>query len=155
MRENMGLYRGKRKDNGEWAEGNLFENDNSNFPMVLIGHVIMSRDKHFPQDLSFDGYGLEEVDPETVGQFTGLTDNNGEKIFEGDIIHYQKSDIVCVGIIRFGEYSLPGLHLGFNVEWVSPDAVDFRKDIRFWAICREISVVGNIHDNPELIEVRI
>lgn len=117
MRENMGLYRGKRKDNGEWAEGNLFENDNAHFPMVLIGHVIMSRDKHFPQDLSFDGFDLCEVDPETVGQFTGFHDSTqwedltpeeqqaflhqpdgwentpdawpGKQVFEGDILQFE------------------------------------------------------------------
>lgn len=143
MRENMGLYRGKRKDNGEWVEGNLFENDNAHFPMVLIGHVIMSRDKH-TNALSFDGFDLCEVDPETVGQFTGLPDKNGMNIFKGDIVEYFPGGLFLIpqtGIVEFHDgafgvmlFEKKGIFLTF--------AADYCK------------VIGNIHDNPELLEVK-
>ena len=143
MRENMGLYRGKRKDNGEWAEGNLFENDNSNYPMVLIGHVVMSRDKH-TNELSFDGFGLHEVDPETVGQYTGKDDSNGQKVFADDIVKVF-TGIGChhpfVGVIRYRG-------CGFHFEFGQYGKVLFGE----WA--REFYVIGNIHDNPELLEVK-
>lgn len=144
MRENMGLYRGKRKDNGEWAEGNLFENDNSNYPMVLIGHVVMSRDKH-TNELSFDGFGLYEVDPETVGQYTGLTDKNGVKIFEGDILRIiERGETIDGGIVAFrNEY--PGGWLVMDKAYESKCSLAMRNDVE---------ITGNIHDNPELLEVK-
>lgn len=127
------LFRGKRKDNGEWIYGDLRQ-----WSETSMG--ICDRDlKHtFP------------VRPETVGQFTGLTDQYGAKIWEGDIIRYMDDDEISIGVIRFGEYQ--DFNIGFNIEWLSPNAVDFfRRDIRFWTVCREITVIGNIHDNPELL----
>lgn len=149
MRENMGLYRGKIKNGTRWVVG----------PLLFVEEEPAIYDTTDPESTSVWMYGEAHlwgavpVIPETVGQCIGLTDKNGKNIFEGDIIHYHESDKVYVGIIRFEGYSQSiGLHLGFNVEWVSPDAVNFRQDIRFWAICREISVVGTIHDNPELLK---
>lgn len=145
MRENMGLYRGKRKDNGKWEVGNLFENDNYNFPMVLIGHVIMSRDKHFPQDLSFDGYYLVEVDPETVGQFTGMTDKNRKKIFEGDIVQTIKTEFKPPR-----KYKKP-FHVHYNSDF--PITVEeYYSPFEHFTEKVAYEVVGNIHDNPELLQ---
>lgn len=152
MRENMGLYRGKRKDTGEWVEGNLFENDNGNYPMVLIGYIIMSRDKHFQQDLNFDGYDLVEVDSETVGQFTGLTDLHGKKIFEGDIIKIRfESDSFTHPAEPIVWYDIAKVfwsseHFGWYAAFASGE------ELSLWEYDDpdDVEIVGNIHDNPEL-----
>ncbi len=139
------LFRGKRLDNGEWVEGNLFRNDNEHFPMTLIGNVIFSRGKH-TNALSFDGFDLAEVDPATVGQFTGLLDKNGKRIFEGDIL---KDD------------------WGKNFEvFFSTKTCSFMANLKIapseWetgnyrigeAWTDTVKIVSNIHDNPELLEV--
>ena len=67
------LFRGKRVDNGEWVYGSLYiwkEAKTSPYKKFRIGSFVESRMRHY------------EVDPSTVGQFTGLTDKNGKKIFE-------------------------------------------------------------------------
>ena len=138
MRENMGIYRGKRKDTGEWVEVNLIESDNSHYPMVLIGHVITSRDKH-TNALFFDGFDLCEVDPSTVGQFTGLLDKNGKRIFDGDVLTVDGEDGFFV--LEFQEDTARFVMSGGIV-------VDFDN---FWSY--EVEAIGNIHDNPELLEV--
>lgn len=138
MRENMGLYRGKRKDTGEWVEGNLFENDNAHFPMVLIGHIIMSRDKHFQQDLNFDGYDLCEVDPETVGQFTGMTDIGGRRIFEGDIMKTAVTGLAPkTGAVLYQDGA-------FGLRCTDGSA------LFLCFVAESCTVIGNIHDTPVL-----
>ena len=141
MRENMGIYRGKRKDTGEWVEGNLIESDNSHYHMVLIGHVITSRDKH-TNALSFDGFDLCEVDPSTVGQYTGLMDKNGECIFEGDVLTADGEDGFFV--LEFQEDTARFVMSGDSM------VIDFDN---FWSY--EVEVIGNIHDCLNHLERRV
>ena len=121
------LFRGKRKDNGEWIYGDLRQ-----WSETSMG--ICDRDlKHtFP------------VRPETVGQFTGLTDKNGKRIFEGDII---KDDWGKIFKVIFTTTSC-----GFMVKCtVAPNEYEKGKYRLGDAWCNTIAVVGNIHDNPELL----
>ncbi len=115
------LFRGKLIASGEWAYGNLVIKTN--------GVSIIT-----PDDTPLGKYG--QVFPETVGQYTCLTDKNGNKIFEGDIL---KTSISCIFSV---EWEKEGRFLGFTSE---------RKIVY---VNREpkAEVIGNINDNPELLE---
>jgi uncharacterized phage protein (TIGR01671 family) len=118
------LFRGKRKDNGEWAYGF--------FSMQNLGH------KFVPVILQFDTKSIIPVDviPETVGQYTGLKDKNGMKFFDGDIFRDSIGNIAVV------EWEGEGRFLGMTIE----------RERKILYINREpiVEVIGNIHDNPEL-----
>ena len=133
------LFRGKLKS-GKWAEGNL--------TVTKTGVFIIT-----PDETPCGCYGA--VQPDTVGQYTGLSDKARTKAFEHDCIRQVHGD--AIGIIRYGEYNnafdgdkLPH-HVGFYVDWVSGEDKDFlRKDLCYWLNCVEI--IGNIYDNPELLK---
>lgn len=122
------IFRGKRIDNDEWTEGYLFKIWNRTF--LLWG-------------MTGDVPNMVEVKPETVGQYTGLTDKNGKKIFEGDIVKFSHLvfDESRIGVISY-EMNVTGFVLGHKggYSWiVYPN--------EFY------EVIGNIYDNPELLEV--
>lgn len=134
MREK--LFRGMRKDNGEWVEGFLFQTKE---------HTYIAYAEQFDDDLFLSPKNIFiEVIPETVGQFIGLT-ANGKKIFEGDIVAgavywlgRQKN-----GIVAFRDGS-------FGLIWHRGEVEQFNP---FTSMCNiEYEVIGNIHDNEELSE---
>lgn len=130
-------YRTKYK-NGDWVFGLLSK------PYHDFNGYIQPAEMR-----NTDGVDGIDVDHETLGQYTGLTDKNGVKIFEGDII--QDQETFERGIVMFGEYNdFTGTsHVGFYVRW---NRVHLRPDILFWIRYRKIEVTGNIYDNPELVE---
>ena len=155
MRET--LFRGKRIDNGEWIEGSLISNDHGRcfiaiHPSLAFGPT--SKDEINGETL-WGFYPFFEVDPSTVGQCTGLI-AHGKKIFGGDIVKLNSPNII--GIICFGKYAktpdtLKKTFLGFYIDWHDYGML-FRRDIAFYTdqYGVQIEVIGNIHDNPELID---
>ena len=121
------LFRGKRKDNGEWLWGDLLQDRD------LGICLIEGFDYYTDADGLQRDYFQHEVIPETVGQYAGLTDKNGEKIFEGDIVNCITSDfdgsdkyVYNFKITNITDYE----QMGF---------LDF---------CHAIEIIGNIYGNP-------
>ena len=127
MREIKILFRGKRIDNGEWIEGSLLGIDWCDKPSTY------SIAPNTPVSVFYS------VIPETVGQYTGLTDKNGKRIFEGDIVSLVKHD----GLIYKVVY-VPCRYELVNSKGVNCFVLDIYKS-------ENIEVIGNIHDNPELL----
>jgi uncharacterized phage protein (TIGR01671 family) len=170
------LFRGKDESgilNHQWQYGAL---DNT--------------DEKFPKIIRLDSWGnkmIVNVVPETVGQFTGLTDTNGKRIFEGDIVkcrhHWQlrvypragideeqyffsqkirgaygkgvdKGNVFipCERYYYFRNYAVE--YFARNGEFRVRNGSCFHPLTRSWIFNRDMEVIGNIHDNPELLEVR-
>lgn len=134
------LFRGKHKD--KWLFGYLLYDEENNKAFIA---------EHFEDGAAY----LREVIPETVGQYTGLTDKNGKKIFEGDIV--RADDYIfsikygkCGGTPNADNYG----YMGFYLEAVSEGTklcahYGLRDDVCYFT---DIAVIGNIHDNPELMQ---
>ena len=134
------LFRGKRIDNGEWLEGSFLNDRGGSFyicPAV--------------SDISYGDGGNSrrigcwyKVDPSTVGQYTGLNDKNGKRIFEGDVakvLQGKDKDIAYVGFENgaFMLYPKTG-NIYEKTLW------------EYWYNDWDVDVIGNITDNPELLE---
>lgn len=144
MREHMGLYRGKHP-NGMWVYGSLATFRNiKNEPYTAIIPV---------EDGENQIRKLTRVDPATVGECTTRKDKNGKLIFEGDIVKSvfnQRPYLVCFGEYTYcDEYGDELSACGFYSKDAYASATDFGSPEE-WAI-----VIGNIHDNPELMEIEV
>ena len=136
MREIM--FRGKNVENNEWMFGLLDDVDHdADFTAILPRRDERSK---------FAGCGWE-VYPSTVGQYTGLTDKNGKRIFEGDIISTDIARPYLVVEFRDGCFM-------FNCNDGGEDYYDIMLPILKEAqtVYKYGEVIGNIHDNPELLE---
>lgn len=145
------LFRGKSLDkSGAWVLGSLihrtdFYGDPCDDYFILYGG-----------EFDCDYYDADRVDPKTVGQFTGLTDKNGKRIFEGDIVKFTDSPFgysytgsvcfykgsFCIHYTYWGEDCFH--RIGKTEEWRDMGASG--------TITFEYEIIGNIHDNPELIK---
>lgn len=154
------LFRGKRIDNSEWIYGSFCMDavEQKNGLCGVDGFIRL-------YDFAKGKIQMHEVDRETVGQYTGLTDKNGKKIFEGDVLSY---DFVGEDFAT-GEADIPQRDI-FVVTWrdgkwdgwqmwermtdhereafgfCDGDSINSKE-------CRKMEVIGNIHDNPEFLEV--
>lgn len=134
------LFRGKRIDNGEWIEGYYaMQSNHACFASALRYQYFIFKD--VCTDFDLGGLQRFEVNPETVGQYTGLTDKNGKKIFEGDIVEVNRKE-------AYGKVEFDKDDAAFTVVC---DSVQYSFVDHLWGT--DVEVVGNIYDNPELLEM--
>lgn len=144
------LFRGKRIDNDEWIEGSLVHR--TQFYGEPDDRYFILYDGEFHCDY----YDSSEVDFKTVGQYTGLTDKNGKKIFEGDIVKhinvFEEINSPEIGVVVYEQdeccfeiqrtYKNPEnvqIPTSTSVSYIIPDNRNLYE------------IIGNIHDNPELV----
>lgn len=138
------LFRGKRTFNNDWIEGGYCCCDNKSYIVISIRYIPDTRDwdeaDYYEENPVYKPVFIEVV-PKTVGQYTGLTDKNGTRIFEDDIV-----DILTeneeIGVIAYDEGGFVVNADGF--------CVDFHANING----TDLEVIGNIYDNPELLGVQ-
>ncbi len=134
-------FRGQSQHDGEWVYGNLVGTN------LIAGGIKIK----YPLEIWNDIRELdkwEEVDPETVGQYTGKNDtsDNKKEIYEGDIVDYEDQDIFGAslktirGVIKFSEGG-----------WIIDDEKN-QQSAFLWSETAEVRKLGNIYDNPELLE---
>ena len=141
--EDRYLSKAKRVDNGKWVEGYLIV-DEKDYSKYFIGFVLGTNEDGTPHDLD-----VVQVDPSTICQCTGLKDKNGKLIFENDICD------------RKEEY--PEIVKYNNGDWTLDYSYSKGKEsgycycnLGFYALERKyVEVIGNIFDNPELLEVQV
>lgn len=142
------LYKAKRLDNEEWVAGHYVKGLDMYAKEV---HLIFEPTTIFYSSGETDGWS--EIDPSTICQCTGLKDKNGKLIWENDIIKYHFGNAYAQ--IRYGAYqscfdSQKTEHIGFYVDW--SESRNYRKDLGYWINMVNAEVIGNIFDNPELLE---
>ena len=126
------LFRGKRVDGHGWAEGGIVLRANGQIfisPIVNASQIIISA-----------------VDPDTVGQYTGLKDRNGKRIFEGDVVEYRGvgwdwEEQEMVRAVVVWEYG----------GWTAQESDGCYLDPMAESEETQMTVIGNIYDNPELL----
>jgi uncharacterized phage protein (TIGR01671 family) len=129
------LFRGQREDNGEW----------------VFGRATFYRDGKFlqPESIAIDTGGyIYEVKPETVGEYTGLKDSNGVKIFEGDIL--QKYGGKNSVLVRWDDESC-GFVYDCTLSKHTPHENVMSLSL-FHFRSADYEIIGNIHDNKNLLE---
>lgn len=143
---NRYIFRGKRKDNGKWVEGDLIQWKNGNMQICLgVG-------------LNKEQKTLVDIIPETVGQCTGLKDKNGKWIFEGDVVRTQPfSDKPYsskakykqhIGVVeyRVSHFKNSFYEQDYKAEWIV-DIKDYGKFTCYdWSKFFKCEVIGTVYD---------
>lgn len=145
------LFKAKRKDNGEWIQGYYYQ-------IWQRGYILWGMINNMPD--------MVEVNPNTLCQYTGLTDKNGKRIWENDILIGHGNDRDLSKTV-FGEFNVIDVEtlgvidrvIGWHTEVIETDALSKCEPFclpmpltDFYIKQSEFEVFGNIFDNPELLE---
>ena len=152
---NRHICKAKRKDNGEWVEGFAIFADNKAF---ILNNAKVEFITGFNENRL--NFVLVEVIPETVVRCTGLEDKNGKLIFEGDILHIRTgkgwSCPVGTDIYYKVVYTKFNIQRYANTEYIgfmAERSNNYLSPIHYVVTTEGAEVIGNIYDNPELLEV--
>lgn len=144
------LFRGKRVDSGEWVLGQVVirpDHDDG-----CEKYFICETEHRFIRCLNKMPCTYEAI-PETVGQYTGLKDKNGKRVFEGDILASRWDDSpheTIAGVVKYGNFNCSCCDGVYG--WYCEGGDIRRLDDRIgWFDGEQLYLAGNIHDNPELI----
>lgn len=161
------LFRGKRTDNGEWVDGFIVASRENTYPngfeMITVDGINYDElDSYIPDFISY------AVDPSTIGQYTGLKDKNDKMIWEGDIVRYtfdSPDDPTATknGLkVRTGRIFWSDWRASFAVTAGRNGSASLNNDVACYVRGRQVyeyvrgantvEVIGNVHDNPELLE---
>ena len=123
------LFRGKRKDNGEWTYGYV---DATMYKDTWVIHT---------------DNATHEADSDTIGQYTGLEDKNGVRIYIGDVVRYTTNNRDFIGVVGWDRVN-PSICIYYKVNST------FEVTEYDFVVCglASVEILGNIYDNPELIE---
>lgn len=141
------LFRGKRIANGKWVSGYYvvrkrpyFKDKGADFEHIICDNLVIDdfNDKQFVDTIPI----TYSVDPETIGQYTGVTDTNGNKIFEGDVVWDSYDE-------DYGKVEWDNDTAKFIITF-STFTVDFDS-----VYGKELEIVGNVFDTPEFLEAGV
>ena len=156
------LFHGKRVDNGEWVEGYYVYDESGQITEEPTAYICYLN-KH-PCGWSLIPF---EVIPESVGQYTGMHDKNGKKIFENDIVKTQpfydrsysskRKSKQFIGVVEYKIRTFSGNSIypkqDYQAEWSLKFYEDFEKYTHFsWGELWNCEVIGNVFDNKDLLE---
>lgn len=133
------LFKAKRKDNGEWVEGYYRADTDLDIHFICGWNYYLSENGLEREPFEY------EIDPDTLCQYTGLTDKNGKKIWENDICEMVYNGVVYVYVVVWDKTELD--FKGTNGK------ENYGRNFEYLGCCEEIEIIGNIFDNPELLEV--
>ena len=129
-------FRARRK-NGKWVVGNFINHFSTYFKTEERHSIFLPKPEN-----DNGGYWVEDIDPETVGQFTGLYDCDGKEIYDGDILRFGNSPSgVCE--VKWDESIAAFCILFYFEDEIGSRPIGGRV---------EFAIIGNIHDNPELLK---
>ena len=140
------LFRGKRVDNGEWIYG-VPITDKATGDAYIITSTAGAYLRSEINNMCATGF---RAIPETVEPCTGLTDTNGTRIFEGDIVKITGFHTTAIAAVKYGSPSEKSTSWG----WYFDDNHGHTYHLESQAFCRDYNaiIIGNIHDNPELLK---
>lgn len=143
------LFRGKKISNGEWVYGGIMQTFHPNFDNDSVETFLQQKPNCYC--ICADGKDVF-VEQSSICQYTGLTDKNGKKIFEGDIVKAQITQNLWTKVKKYIETYVVEYHKNYCYFYLKKSGNNLLFDGNWQYAVDICEVIGNIHDNAELLE---